>query len=80
VIIGASVAYAGFLLILAAAVIALSVVIPAVWAALVVGAAVLLAGTITMRIGQKRRSQEDFIPRQTINTLREDAKNPADTA
>ncbi len=74
VTIGASVTYAGFLLILAAAVIALSVIIPVVWAALVVGVTVLLTGAVTMFIGKKRLRDEDFIPRETINTLKEDTK------
>ena len=74
VTIGASVTYAGFLLILAAAVIALSVIIPAGWAALVVGVTVLLAGVMTMLIGKKRLRDEDFIPRETIDTLKEDTK------
>ena len=74
VTIGASITYAGFLLILAAAVIALSVLIPVGWAALVVGVTALLTGAITMLIGRKRLRDEDFIPHKTIDTLKEDTK------
>ena len=73
VTIGAFVAYGGFLFILAAAAIALSLLIPDGWAALVVGVAVLPAGIIIMRTGKKRLN-EGFLPRETINTLREDTK------
>ena len=72
--IGAFIVYAGFLFILAACVIGLSVVMPAGWAALVVGATVLLAGAITILIAQKTRGGEDFIPRRTVDIMREDAK------
>ncbi len=72
--IGASVTYAGFLLILAAAVIALSVFIPAGWAALAVGLATLIAGAITMRIGRRRLSRDNFIPSETIDTMKADTK------
>jgi len=74
VAIGASVAYAGFLSILAALVIALSAVMPAAWAALVVGVAAILTGTIVLLVAMKNRGKEDFIPRRTIDTLKEDAK------
>lgn len=72
---GVSIACAGFLLILTAAVIALSAIMPAVWAALILGGTVLVTGTITVRTAQKRlRREEHFIPRQVIASLREDAK------
>jgi predicted phage tail protein len=74
VTIGAFVIYAGFLLVLAAAVIALSVFIPIGWAALVVGVTVLLAGAITMLIGKKRLSKSNFIPHETIDTIKADTK------
>lgn len=73
VTVGASVAYAGFLAIIAAAIIGLSLIIPAGWAALAIGVAMLLAGAITMHIGKQRLSN-DFLPGETINNLREDTK------
>ncbi|SPF34959.1 conserved hypothetical protein [Syntrophobacter sp. SbD1] len=73
VTVGACVAYAGFLAIIAAAIIGLSLIIPAGWAALAIGVAALLAGAITMRIGKKRLNN-DFLPSETINTFREDTK------
>ena len=76
--IGASVAYAGFLFILAAAVIWLSFLIPAGWAALVVGVTVLLAGVITMRTGKKRLSNHDFTPSETIDMIKADTKRMRD--
>ncbi len=74
VAVGASIIYAGFLLVLASAVIALSALIPLGWAALIVGFAAMAAGAITVRIGKKRLGEEDFLPRETLNSLREDTK------
>ncbi len=73
VTIGAFVLYAGFLSIIAAAVIGLSVLIPAGWAALSIGVVIVIAGAITMLIG-KRRIRRDILPRETMDTLREDSK------
>lgn len=72
--IGAFITNAGLLLILAAAVIALSLVIPVGWAAFAVGVAALIAGAITIRIGKRRISETDLLPRETIDTLKEDTK------
>ena len=74
VAVGTSIAFAGFLFVLAACAIALSSVMPAVWAALVVGIPVLLTGTIIMLIGSKKLGEADFIPRRAIDTMGEDAK------
>ncbi len=74
VAIGASIAYAGFLLVLAAAVIALSAFIPLGWAALAVGCAVMLAGATAILIGKKRLREGEFLPRDTLKTLKEDTK------
>lgn len=72
--IGAFILYAGVLFILAAAAIALSLVIPAGFAALAVGAAALIAGAVVIRIGIKRIRQENLLPSETIETLKEDSK------
>lgn len=73
VTIGAFVLYAGFLAIIAAAVIGASLLIPAGWAALIIGVVIVIAGATTMLIG-KRRIRRDILPRETIDTLREDSK------
>jgi uncharacterized membrane protein YqjE len=70
--VGGGVAYAGFLFLLAAAVIELSVVIPIALSALLVGIVVLAIGASIVYVGQKRLREEDFVPRKTIETLRED--------
>jgi hypothetical protein len=72
--IGAFITYAGFLFVLAAAVIALSLLIPVGWAAFAVGVAALIGGAITIRIGKKRISEENLLPSETLDTLKEDAK------
>lgn len=73
-IIGASIAYAGLLLILLAIVMALSVYIPVSVSALAVGVFALSIGLLVVRTGKKRLNNRDFIPNKTIDSLREDGK------
>jgi hypothetical protein len=72
VAIGAFVVFAGFLLILVAAVTALSVFIPTSCTALAVGVTTLLAGAITMRSGKKRLSEDNPITGESVHLFEED--------
>jgi hypothetical protein len=70
---GAFIAYAGLLFLLAAAVIGISNLIPAGWAALIVGASALIVGGILVIIG-RQRLRGDILPRETLDTVKEDTK------
>ena len=72
--IGGAVAYAGFLVILAALVLLLAEVIDTWLSALIVGAVVLLAGYFLLQRGREALKSEDLAPRQTMETLKEDAE------
>jgi Flp pilus assembly protein protease CpaA len=66
------VAYAGLLAVLAAAIILLNAVMPLWVAALVVGLVVAVVGYLLVRRGLDALKREDFAPRQTMETLKED--------
>src|SRR5918997_784174 len=71
--IGGAVAYAGFLAILAALIIALAVNGVAWWLpALLVGVVVAGVGYVLVQKGLAALKREDLAPRQTIETLKED--------
>ncbi len=69
---GGAVAYAGLLAILAGVIILLNAVMPLWLAALVVGVVVAIAGYLLVRKGLDALKREDFTPRQTMETLKED--------
>jgi uncharacterized membrane protein YqjE len=69
---GGAVAYAGLLAILAAVIILLNDVMPLWLAALVVGLVVAAVGYFLIRRGLDALKREDFTPRQTMETLKED--------
>ena len=69
---GGAVAYAGLLAVLAAAIILLNAVMPLWVAALVVGLVVAVVGYLLVRRGLDALKREDFAPRQTMETLKED--------
>jgi len=73
---GGAVAYAGLLALLAAVIIMLNQVMGMpLWAsALVVGLVVLAVGGYLVYSGLNALKQEDLAPRQTIETLKEDAQ------
>lgn len=71
---GAAVAYAGFLFLLVAVVMALALVMPVSLAAFIVGFPVLCAGLIAVLVGKRRLSRENFVPNRTLDILREDKK------
>jgi tetrahydromethanopterin S-methyltransferase subunit G len=71
--VGGAVAYAGFLAILAALIIALAANgVPWWLAALLVGVVVAGIGYVLVQKGLAALKREDLAPRQTIETLRED--------
>jgi hypothetical protein len=72
--IGGFVAYAGFLAIVAAAVAALATAIPLWASALIVGVVVAVVGYLVLRAGQNHLKQHSLAPRETMDTLREDAQ------
>jgi hypothetical protein len=72
---GALVAYAGFLTLVAMLVIALAQLGATWWlSALIVGVVVLLAGGMLVRTGLAALRSESVVPKQTIETLQEDAQ------
>ncbi len=72
---GGAVAYAGVLLLLAAATIALGELLDNDGlAALIVGAVVLVIGGILIASGQASLKRTNFVPEQTIQTIEDDAK------
>lgn len=69
---GGAVLYAGFLTLLAAAVLALSLVVEPWLAALIVGGAVTLIGLVMVLKGKKALEPSDLKPRRTVESLRQD--------
>ena len=72
---GGAVAYAGFLAIVAALIIGLATLgLPWWLAALLVGVVVAGAGYVLVQRGLTALRREDLTPRQTIETLKDDAR------
>ena len=71
---GGAVAYAGLLAIIAALVLLLARSMPAWGAALLVGVVVAAAGGAMAYAGLNALKQEDLAPRETIETIKEDAR------
>jgi predicted phage tail protein len=69
---GGAVLYAGFLTLLAAAVLALALVVEPWLAALIVGGAVTLIGLVMVMKGKKALEPSDLKPRRTVESLRQD--------
>jgi hypothetical protein len=67
-------AYMVAVLLSLALVFALGAVMPLGWAALIVAVAWALAGGVLYAAGRKRMTDVDPVPRQTVETLREDAQ------
>jgi hypothetical protein len=73
--IGGAVAYAGLLAVLAAIILGLAALgLPAWLAALLVGAVTAGVGYVLIQRGRDALAREDLTPRQTIETLKEDAE------
>jgi hypothetical protein len=71
---GGALAYAGLLAILAAVIVLLDNVMPLWLSALLVGLVVVVVGYLLVRRGLDALKQEDFAPRETIETLKEDQR------
>src|SRR5918999_2499608 len=69
---GGAVAYAGLLAILAAIIVLLDNVMPLWLSALLVGIVVAVVGYILVRRALDALKREDFAPRETMQTLKED--------
>ena len=69
---GGAVAYAGLLAILAGVIFLLDAVMPVWLAALLVGVVVAAVGYFLVRRGLDALKREDFVPRETMETLKED--------
>ena len=69
---GGAVAYAGLLAILAGVIFLLNAVMPLWLAALLIGLVVAVVGYLLVRRGLNALKREDFAPRQTMETLKED--------
>jgi hypothetical protein len=71
---GGALAYAGFLAILAGIIALLNDVMPLWLSALLVGLVVAVVGYVLVRRGLEALKREDFTPRETIETLKEDQR------
>ena len=69
---GGLIAFSGWLVLLAAAVLGLSHILAPWLAALIVGLAVLALGGALLIFGKSRVRTDAVVPRRTINSLRED--------
>jgi hypothetical protein len=72
--VGGAIGYAALLSFLAAVIIGLSYVIPAWAAALIVSAVVGIVAFLLITSGLKALKETDLTPRQTVETLKEDAE------
>jgi hypothetical protein len=70
--IGGLLAFSGWLVMLAAAILGLSTVVPAWLAALIVGAAVLVSAGVLLYLGKTRFDGQSLVPQRTLRTLRDD--------
>lgn len=71
---GGFIAFAGLLVLLACAVLALSLVVKPWLAALIVGVVVVGIGVVLMLMGRSRLRPENLQPNRTMETLREDKR------
>ena len=69
---GALIAFSGWLVLLAAAVLGLATVVPAWLAALIVALIALAIGGALVFIGKSRFDADSLMPRRTLRSLRED--------
>jgi hypothetical protein len=71
---GGAIAYAGFLALLAALILGLGQLMPLWLSALIVGLVVGIAGYLMIQRGLSAIKNAELAPRQTIDTLKEDAE------
>jgi hypothetical protein len=69
---GGVIAFSGWLVLLAAAVLGLATVLQPWLAALIVGVVVLAIGGILLLVGKKRLDAGSLVPQRTLRSLRED--------
>ena len=69
---GAAIAYSGWLALVAAMILALSLVLPAWLAATIVAVVILALGGVLLLVGRSRINAEKLMPRRTLRSLRED--------
>jgi hypothetical protein len=69
---GGLIALSGWLALIAAAILGLSIVLAPWLAALIVGAVLLALGAGLLLFGRRRLRSETLVPRRTLNSLRED--------
>ena len=69
---GALIAYSGWLVLLAAAVLGLATVLPAWLAALIVALVALAIGGVLVYIGKSRFDADSLMPQRSLRSLRED--------
>jgi hypothetical protein len=69
---GALIAYSGWLVLLAAAVLGLATVLPAWLAALIVALVALAIGGVLVYIGKSRFDADALMPQRSLRSLRED--------
>ena len=72
--VGGFIAYAGLLVLLAAAVLGLALYVQPWLAALIVGVAVLAIGGVLLMMGKNRLSANNLQPKRTMETLRDDKR------
>ena len=73
-VVGGAIGYAALLTFLAAAIIGLAIFVPPWAAALIVGAIVGIIAYLLISSGLKALKETDLTPRQTVETLKEDAE------
>jgi hypothetical protein len=71
---GGILAYTGFVFILAAIVFTMATFMPLWLAALIIGVIVLIVGVFLVERGRQDLARRDLMPRQTVQTLRENAE------
>ena len=71
---GGAILYAGFLAIMAAVILALALFLPDWLAALIVGVVIAGVGYFLVQRGLDALKREELAPRQTLETLKEDAE------
>ncbi len=70
--VGALIAYSGWLVLRAAAVLGLATVLPAWLSALIIGVVVLAIGALLLLLGKSRFDAQSLLPQHTLRSLRED--------
>jgi len=69
---GAMLAFSGWLVLLAAAVLGLATVVAPWLSALIIGGAILAIGVVLLLVGKNRFEAQSLLPKRTIRSLRED--------